>query len=324
MTDQIEELFADLRAETLPTVRPPGTEPLRKAVRRRRAVLSGAAAIAVLAVAGLVAVIRPDHSSVPAVTPASEAPVYSGETLRARVAEALEISDPEQPGLGEIITNTGSGPKQSSRALLGGTYEVRMVCYGSGSMDVSVISGNVGSEPLAQVVTVPCESIRTTVLTVPTLMARSSGTLLVQVVPNVAGPGRAGFGWQAELAEADQSFWQGEASAALGEKNNAFSGGSAQFVSDGGTGFEQRDIEPGRYRVRAICLGFGTMRLIVGPATNGEIAAPADEATLRCSPDGPQSASVTYTASSKGLYYTVEPDADARHRSAVATVLERY
>ncbi|WP_328464887.1 hypothetical protein OHA21_42045 [Actinoplanes sp. NBC_00393] len=324
MTDQIEELFADLRAETLPTVRPPGTEPLRKAVRRRRAVLSGATAIAVLAVAGLVAVIRPAESPMPAVTPASEAPTYSSEQLKLRVAQALDISEPDAPGLGEIITDTGSGPKQFSGAVLGGTYDVRMVCYGTGSMEVSVISGNVGSEPAAVVTPVPCENTRETVLTVPVVLARASSTLMVQVVPDVAGPGRAAFGWQAELAQSDKSYWQQQAGKAFGDDTSASIGSGSEFLSDGGTGYEQPDIEPGRYRVRAVCIGFGTVELSVGPAAGGGFPEYADEVAVSCSPDAPSAGSVTYTASSKGLYYDVTPDAGARHRSAVATVLERY
>ncbi|MBG0567892.1 hypothetical protein [Actinoplanes aureus] len=320
MTDQIEELFADLRAGTLPTVRPPGTEPLRRAVRRRRAVLSGAAAVAVLAVAGLVAVIRPDQNTVPAVTPASEAPTYSVETLQARVAEALGISDPQQPGLGEIITNTGSGPKQSNRALLGGTYEVRMVCYGSGSMAVSVLSGNVGTDPVAQVVTVPCDATSTTVLTVPVVMARSSGTLMVQIEPEVAGPGRAAFGWQAQLAQSDEAWWEQQAQNALGADPAGMRTRAAFFMEDGGQGEGHTTAEPQNYQVRAVCVGFGTATLTIGP--DGDLDTVVKKATLQCSPRDPKPVSLSYP-SRKTVHMAIEPDDDAEGRSAAAYLTVR-
>lgn len=318
MTDQIEELFADLRAETLPTVRPPGTEPLRRAARRRRTALSSAAAVAVLAVAGLVAVIRPDQGSVPAVTPASEAPTYTGETLKARVAKALEIGDSEPPVLGEIITDTGRGPKQSSLALLGGTYDVRMVCYGSGSMTVSVISGNVGTEPVAQVTTVPCETSSTTVLTVPVVMARSAGTLLVQIEPDVAGPGRAAFGWQARLAQADKSWWQQQAQEALGGDPAGMRSRAAFFLEDGGQGEEHTTAEPESYQVRAVCVGFGTATLTIGPDMDTTVK----KATLRCSPTNPEPVTFSYP-SRKTVSMAIEPDDDAEGRSAAAYLTTR-
>jgi hypothetical protein len=50
--DQLEELFADLRADTLPRVRPPGTQAARHTVRRRRTTRTVATAAVVLAAAG--------------------------------------------------------------------------------------------------------------------------------------------------------------------------------------------------------------------------------------------------------------------------------
>lgn len=316
MTDQIEELFADLRAETLPTVRPPGTEPLRRAVRRRRAVTVTAAAVAVLGLAGLITVVRPGTEADPVVSPPSAAPTYSDDSLTAWVADSLKIEDARAMGLGEIILDTGSGPRESRRQVLGGTYSIRMTCYGSGSMDVTVSGTAAGA--------VPCTTTGT-VQAVPVVVPEPSGQLVVRVVPQVAGPGRAAFGYVADLAQADKSRWQETAKNALGERTGNFQGGGSDFVSDGSsTGFDDSAIEPGRYRIRAICFGFGTARLSVGPATGAENSSTADEATVHCSPDAPRSASVTYTTSKTGLHYSIDPDADARERSAVATFLERY
>ncbi|MDI6098611.1 hypothetical protein QLQ12_08355 [Actinoplanes sp. NEAU-A12] len=316
MTDQIEELFADLRAEVLPTVRPPGTETLRRAVRRRRAVTSVAAAVTVLGLAALITVARPGSGPEPVVSPPSAAPTYSDDMLTAGITATLKVED-ATVGLSEIILDTGNGPRESRRQVLGGSYSIRMTCYGSGSMDVTANG--------TAVETVPCDTAGT-VRVLPVVVPEPSGQLAVRVAPHVAGPGQAAFGYVADLAQADKSRWQETARNALGERTGDFVGAGSDFVSESGfsTGFEGNSIEPGRYRVRAICFGFGTARLSVAPSTDGTNPSTADEATVRCSPDAPRSASVTYTASTKGLSYRIEPDADAAHRSAVATFLERY
>ncbi|MFC7530524.1 hypothetical protein [Actinoplanes sp. GCM10030250] len=204
MTDRIEDLFTGLRAETLPTVRPPGTAPLRRAAQRRRAALSGAAALAVLAVAGLAAAIQPGHDSVPVASPAEgpfqTAPVYTAETLKARVAESLKIDDPEHPEPGEIVTAFGSVPHEAGRVLPGGTYDIRLTCYGSGGMSVTTSTGAVGQVPMVVVQDVPCETTSTLVISVPIVVPGPSGTVMVRIEPHVAGPGRAAFGWTARPA----------------------------------------------------------------------------------------------------------------------------
>ena len=61
---------------------------------------------------------------------------------------------------------------------------------------------------------------------------------------------------------------------------------------------------------------------LVGPS--GEpYGTPAGQATVRCSPTGPEQVSVTYTAT-EGLYYGVYADGEAQGRAAVAAMLEAY
>ncbi|MEV6299219.1 hypothetical protein AB0M02_07420 [Actinoplanes sp. NPDC051861] len=321
MTDTLDELFAELRAETLRTVQPAGTEPLRRAARRRRAALSSGAAVAVLAIAGLTAVVRPSGDTTPA---AENAPSFSAATLTAEVARALEINDLNNPYPGAIITDTGFGSQQSRRDLLGGRYEVRMVCYGTGTMHVSVTASAVGAVPSTTVTPVVCDTAQTTVLSVPLTMPEPSGHLIVQVDPEVAGPGRAAFGYTLELALDDRSRWQQTAADVLGEKTAGYVSSGSQFLTDGGVGYEDERMEPGRYRVRAVCVGFGTVRLSAGPTpsaanppTGGQLG------VLRCAPNNPVPATVTYTVTGDGLYYDVEPAPEARGRAAVATMAER-
>jgi hypothetical protein len=52
VTDDLRSRFDDLRARTIPEVQPPGESAVRRTVRRRRAIRSGAAAVALGALAG--------------------------------------------------------------------------------------------------------------------------------------------------------------------------------------------------------------------------------------------------------------------------------
>ncbi|MEU8660126.1 hypothetical protein [Actinoplanes philippinensis] len=306
MPDPIEQLFAGLRAETLPTVRPPGTEPLRRAVRRRRAVTSAAAAVTVLALAALIAVTRPDSGR-----PVAAPPSDSGAVLTERISSALKLDDPQHAGLSQISLDTGSGMPESRRSVLGGTYDIRMVCIGSGTVDVMVGTA---------VQTIPCNDAGAS-WTMATVVPEPSGPLTVRVVPRDGGPGPAGFGYVADLAQADKTRWQEAATDALGPPGNVFAASGSFFVSDGGTGYDNSTVEAGRYRVRAVCLGFGTARIFAGLGNSEQ--SPEKQTTVYCSPENPRSASLTITASAEGLGYFVEPDSEAGHRAVVATVLER-
>ncbi|GIE79027.1 hypothetical protein Aph02nite_49770 [Actinoplanes philippinensis] len=306
MPDPIEQLFAGLRAETLPTVRPPGTEPLRRAVRRRRAVTSAAAAVTVLTLAALIAVIRPD-SGRPVATP----PTYSGAVLTERITSLLKLDDPQRAGLSQILLDTGSGMPESRRPVLGGTYEIRMVCFGSGTLEVMLGTA-------VRPILCPADGASWTAATV---VPEPGGPLTVRPIPRDGGPGPAGFGYVADLTQADKTRWQEAATEALGPTRDEAVASGSFFASDGGEGYDHRTVGAGRYRVRAICLGFGTARIFAGLG-NGE-QSPEKQTTVQCSPDTPRTASLIISASTEGVGYYVEPSSDADHRAAVATVLER-
>jgi hypothetical protein len=310
MPDQIEKLFADLRADTLPTVRLPGTEPLRRAARRRRAVISGAAAVTVLGLAALIAVVRPDSAPEPVASPPpSSSPYFTDAVLTERITETLKLDDPMYAGLSDVRL---SGTPASQRSVLGGTYDVRTTCYGSGSIEI-IVNGTVARS-------IPCDPVGT-LWTTSVVVPESHGQLTVMASPGRDDTGRAPFGYVADLAQADKTRWQGTASNTLDAETDAFVSGSFFASGDGGTGYDNSDVEAGPYRVRVICFGYGTVRLAAGPGDSEQ--PPTKQTTVRCSPDNPRSGSLTVTASTGGLSYLAEPDADAGHRAAVATALER-
>lgn len=308
MPDQIEKLFADLRADTLPTVMLPGTEPLRRAARRRRAVISSAAAVTVLGLAALIAVVRPGGTPEPVASPSS-APQFTDAVLTERITETLKLDDPMYEGLSDIRL---SGTPASQQEVLGGTYDVRTTCYGSGSIEI-MVNGTVARS-------IPCDPAGT-LWTTSVVVPESHGQLTVLAVPGRDDSGRTPFGYVAGLAQADKTRWQETASDALDAKTDALASGSFFAYKDGGTGYDNSDIGAGRYRVTVICFGYGTVRLAAGPGDSQQ--PPTKQTTVNCSPDSPRSASLTITAPANGLSYLAEPDADAGNRAAVATALER-
>ncbi|MEU4557583.1 hypothetical protein AB0F72_04295 [Actinoplanes sp. NPDC023936] len=303
MPDRIEELFADLRAETLPTVMPPGTGPLRRAARRRRSTLAAAAAVAVLAVTGLVAVVRPD-ASVPVATPAGPpAPLPVAATTE-RVAMALGIGDPERPEPGGITFFDGGGRLGTTRDLLGGRYDVKMVCFGTGSINVTI-----GSTPA----TVGCDTAQTTVLTVPLTVAEPRATVTIAISPQVD---QAVFGYLPVLADGDQARYQQEAVAMLPD-SGALSTMSSYLAHSEAA--QDSTAEPGRYRIRAACVGYGSATLTVGRSPEGAVPVDPKTVKIRCG----TTASLTYDLPARGLYTALEPDADAYGRSAGAIRVEK-
>lgn len=317
MTDQIDDridvLFADLRAAEIAGLRPPGTEPLRRAARRRRATLPAAAGLAVVVLTGLTVAVRPDAAPapVPPAAPTSAPVTPGGRLLTDRVAQALDV-DPVNPLPGAILTDPGAGPREFRRVLLGGSYRMKLFCAGTGSMDVTVAVDKVAQTPSATAVTVPCSTGQQTVLDVPVVVTGPTGKLTVRVVPDVPGAGRAASGFALEMAEADRKRWTGRAWEALGKPRNTLL--SESYFLDFGTGLEDPPRDSGR-RIQAVCVGTGTATLSAGPGD--EPGAGTKKATVRCSTSDPEVVTMTYDAAGPMHTYLV-PDSESVGRAAGA------
>ncbi|MEU8238009.1 hypothetical protein AB0C07_07190 [Actinoplanes missouriensis] len=306
MPDRIEELFADLRAETLPTVMPPGTGPLRRAARRRRTALSAAAAVAVLAVSGLVAVIRPGDTATPAAAPEiSAAPVTEDSD---DVAAALGI-DPGSPDPGALaVFDAGDGLIGTTRDLLGGRYDMKMVCFGAGTIDVTVGSTEA---------TVGCDTGQTTVLTVPFTVAKPEATVPITIRPHVAGRRQAFFGYLPVLSVADRTPYLQAAEAMLPEFDQ-HSIAAENFFLDHHNKSEDWSTAAGRYRIRAACAGHGSATLTVARTNDGVTTGPKS-VPVPCG----TAKSLVYDLTSGGLSIELAPDTEALGRSAGAILVEK-
>ncbi|HET9517214.1 MAG TPA: hypothetical protein VFO77_05775 [Actinoplanes sp.] len=149
--DHIEELFADLRATELYQVRPPGVAAARRTVRRRRAVQSVAAGVAVLAVTGGVAglgAIGTQQSGIgTAAAPTTSESAATGPQLsfdnRERnlqlARKVLGAATGAEKGAGAASRGNGIVFDDVAR----GSHELLLACVGPGSVEATVSVGTV-------------------------------------------------------------------------------------------------------------------------------------------------------------------------------------
>jgi hypothetical protein len=120
VTDQLEDLFADLRADTRCEVRPPGAVAARRTLRRRRTNRTvGAAAFLVVAGAGGV-------TATMALTPREEP---------ADRAAALAGVDPDAPNSVLGVARSGVA---GTEVMVAGTYTLAVACVGRGWVSVTL------------------------------------------------------------------------------------------------------------------------------------------------------------------------------------------
>ena len=157
MTDQLEKLFAELRAESLAQIVPPGAERARRTVRRRRAIAaSGGTAVAVIAVLSAVALLGPrppDNSASasstgPATASSSPRPHPSPPTGGAPIT--TRPADPAS--LPHVMATAGevtADYENDVNDIPADDYILFVSCTGRGTVDVEVKAGNSGDTVLA-------------------------------------------------------------------------------------------------------------------------------------------------------------------------------
>jgi hypothetical protein len=125
VTDQIEYLFADLRADSMCEVRPPGAVAARRTLRRRRTNRTvGAAAFLVVAGAGGV-------TATMALSPRAE------QVEAADRAAALAGVDPDAP---HTLRGVARSEVIGTEVLVAGTYTLAVACVGRGWVSVTLRS----------------------------------------------------------------------------------------------------------------------------------------------------------------------------------------
>jgi hypothetical protein len=181
VTDQLEHLFADLRADTMTQVRAPGVAAARHTVHRRRRTGASVAAGAALAIAGAVAwtTIPGDDRTTP----------VAGRQLADTAQAAVRDS------AGSYPTGESSGPLTGTvttrTQVNAGTYLLFVACAGAAMGDLAVLVRGPGRLVTAAA---PCEAAP-----VPErlrFVMESAGIVTIELRGGPAGIGRAGYAYK--------------------------------------------------------------------------------------------------------------------------------
>ncbi|MEV6343311.1 hypothetical protein [Actinoplanes sp. NPDC051851] len=276
MNDQLERLFADLRAAEIGEMRAPGVAAARQTVRRRRAGTMVAAACAVvIAAGGAFAVLDRPASTAPAPAAPSVSPSVSEADRNATVASDA-LTDDDVIASFDVRSPVTAGYRREER-VYAPYLEVSVACAGTGGQITLQVDGRMPedvkhverSRELARV-TVPCgtEPVRKTAKVQSTVE-----TLLTLRLAATTGAAGAGFAYRlysredTRLAPTDPSGDPWSVLPAVGSKPRA-----GTLVREGGSTMEMPrsdelslsgggHLRDGRkYTLMLACRGDGTLR----------------------------------------------------------------
>lgn len=301
MTDQLDDLFADLRADTTTRVRPPGAVAARHTLRRRRTRRTvGAAAFLVVAGAGGIGAMLPAR----------------GETVEAAEladrAAAVVGAGPETSHFGGGVAMTGV---VATSVMVAGHYTLTLTCVGRGRLGVSLRSGD---KPITTVGTdcgsgaEPARDVRFTLV--------ENLPVTTEVHATGGADGQAGYAYRAVLAESDRDRLHDTARErlAMSPAEDDWAGG---FLS-GPLDVREVQLEPGSYRILVACAGTGLLTFTLTGRTDGRFVSSSSTEAV-CGP-APTTGTQTFEVPAGGsVEATLEPDDTARGQAAAAVRLER-
>jgi hypothetical protein len=333
LTDEhIEDLFADLRADEIRQVRPPGTAAARGTVKRRRTVRSVTAGVAALAVVGGIAVGLNDRGPSSDLIGTDTHRVYSDALLEIRRDLAATVVGVPAEVQGIVGREMLRGGTTSVFEALAGTYELKLSCVGAGQVDVEVRNGAAGAggvfdhEEAAVALRTPatCDgpgSIQAWTFPI------TEDFLAVSVQPDREARDQSAFAFAAALSPPDRKRYQDIAADAVDALGGSEGSSLASFLSDGTSRRVYDDTEVrGQHRLHAACTGLGsvtftvsaTSPIIDGEQADGPPAKVLARRTLACGSTA-VTATLTFTGTGSGALETrVTPDADAAGRAAAA------
>ncbi|GGQ67336.1 hypothetical protein [Couchioplanes azureus] len=324
MPDQFEALFAGLRAETLPRVRPPGPVAARGTVRRRRTTRTVVAASAVLAVAGTVAAVGlPRHQETPAER-------HDRLTAAARRAAGEQGTAPN----GRILVGPVTpGSTERFPDLSAGSYTLAVACAGSGTLTVSVtLSAAAGSTDLGgQVASCALEpraarmEIRLPVDGELTVGLRGDPAAAEAVYSVMVAPDEAA---DRAVPVDPQSVWNADRAAQL-LVASGLSRPERMTTERPGGSTTQRVERTASYELRMVCAGLGNVTVTVRPAVAENPLRPRAgtllSETVACTDVDPQ---VVYAGSALELtedtevQVSITADEQASNRAGFAYALD--
>jgi hypothetical protein len=344
VTDQLEDLFADLRAGTLTEIRPPGTTAARQTVRRRRTTTSVAAGAAVLAIAGGVGWLSLTESRPSPDVPVQHRSTETGDLPTAALAAVHDrvpgttVAESAHPLRGAVL---------DSVVASAGRYMLFVACAGavSGFIDVGVSRSPAGNGPgrdldglLTAERTVPCADPPQPILITLTLPV--DGALAIELTGNPAADGTTGYAYAliAPSGPAVAADTPGMTSTPLlkaaaravatASRDDTIAYQDAAGASSASTSYLDRGtVPPGAYVFRATCAGTGTVTISALNTSKAGRDDPTGGSVLAtwplfCSSD-PAVATMHFTFAAGLIAIAARPDATARGKAAVGFSLVR-
>jgi hypothetical protein len=323
MPDQLEELFAELRADTLPRVRPPGTGAARETVRRRRTTRQVAVAAALLTVAGgatATGISRHEADNRPQAAGRSDKQAaqraVSGLGDRKAdglVGDSLPVTFPDLPAGGYTLAITCAG-----RGVLTMRLALRRDQSGPEDLGGQVVSCATDPQPATMVFRLPDDGVLS--LSVEGDAQADDGAAYALALQANEDDGNAEEPSQQSLGNADRAFKLLTASNAE-EVQSMTTEQGGQVMTTG--------VVSGQYQLRLACAGPGVVsfkmeQLITENGKPDNVGETLAEETIDCIDVDPKPYDGFITIDMpkvSGYLVTVDPDEEARNRAGVAWAL---
>ena len=320
MTDQLEDLFADLRADTLTRIRPPGAEAVRHTLHRRRTTKSLGAAAFVAVVAGGIG----SHLLGP--LPSTETGAPDPATLakrQSRAAGAAGIDPDGQTRPARSAQGVAAAGIVATELLVAGTYTLRLACVGPGRL-TALLRVQPAPGVAADLVESSTQRCDAGAAATTTFTLTADATIETELRPDDHAAGRSGYALRLIIADADLRRLAGEAMKRLPvPAESHFASSESWPVQDRDQGLENQTLTPGRYRMHFTCVGAGTMTDKLSVLAGGKSVL-TTSGTADCAAGTVTTLAFEIPAGHvSNTMVTMTADADALDQAGYADVFER-
>jgi hypothetical protein len=319
VTDQLEDLFADLRADTLTQVRPPGAAAVRRTVHRRRTTkaVGGAAFVAVIAAGGI-------GSHLLGPLPFGRGGEPDPATLakrQSRAATAVGLGGEDKRQTPRSMQGIAAAGVIATGLLAAGTYTLRLACAGPGRL-TALFRVKAAPGVTAQLVDSSTPDCAASEPVVQTFALAENAAIEAALRPDGDAAARAGYAFTLTLHDLDRQRLSDEVAGRLRpDSGKALYETAGPMLSDTAGPIRNTTLSTGRYRLRYACSGVGAVRVTVGVRGAGRVS--TTSTTVACGSSGPVTTFPFEIRPGDTLATAVEPDLDALGQSAYAELLER-
>jgi hypothetical protein len=319
VTDQLEDLFADLRSDTLTQVRPPGIEAARRTVHRRRTTkaVGGAAFVAVIAAGGIGSHLLGPLPFGPARDP--DPATLAKRQGRAATEVGLGTGDSRQTL--RSMQGIAAAGVIATGLLAAGTYTLRFACAGPGRL-TALFRVKDAPGVTAHLVNSSTQDCAASKPAVRTFTLAESAAIEAELRPDGDAADQAGYAFTLTLHDADLQRLSDDVARRLrpdARKGLYEIGGPMPKVKEG-VEHGRTTLSAGNYRLSYVCSGVGRVRVTVG--VRGANRDATSTRTVTCGSSGPVTTFPFEIRPGDALATAIEPDDDAVGQSAYAELLE--